>query len=108
MAQVPASGGPFEATIADFVDDKGNLTTENDVPVWASSDDTIATVAAMPANPQAATVTLTGKTGQVQITSTFPSAAEGGTGPGYVVTGMLDVMPGDAVSASMKFAGPGA
>lgn len=107
MATVPASGGPFRADITGFVDDKGNPTTENDVPVWASSDESIATVAADASNPQAADVTLTGKTGQAQITASFPDASGGGSGPAYVVTGMLDVQPGDAVSASMTFAGPG-
>lgn len=107
MATVPASGGPFVATIEQFVDDKGNPTTESDVPTWASSDDTIATVAPDAANPQSATVTLTGKTGQVQITASFPDDTAGGSGPAYVVTGMLDVMPGAAVSASMAFSGPG-
>ncbi len=107
MATVPATGGPFKATIENFVDDKGNPTTENDVPAWASSDDTIATVVPDSANPQAADVTLTGKTGQVQVTASFPDASAGGSGAAYVVTGMLDVLPGEAVSASMNFAGPG-
>jgi hypothetical protein len=107
MAQVPDTGGPFTATIQSFVDAKDNPTTESDVPTWTSSDDTVATVAADPANPQSATVTLTGKTGQVQIAANFPDASGGGSGPAYAVTGTLDVMPGDAVSASMVFAGPG-
>lgn len=107
MATVPASGGPFRAEITGFVDDKGNTTTENDVPVWASSDETIATVAVDGSNPQAADVTLTGKTGQAQITASFPGSDAGGSGASYVVTGMLDVQPGEAVSASMSFSGPG-
>lgn len=107
MATVPATGGPFQATITNFVDSAGNPTTESDVPVWASSDDTIASVLADVVNPQAAEVTLTGKTGQVQITASFPDASGGGTGAAYVVTGMLDVLPGEAVSASMEFSGPG-
>lgn len=107
MATVPASGGPFRADITGFVDDKGNPTTENDVPVWASSDESIATVAADTANPQSADVTLTGKTGQAQITASFPGSDAGGSGAAYVVTGMLDVQPGEAVSASMSFSGAG-
>lgn len=107
MATVPASGGPFVADIVGFVDDHGNPTTETDVPVFASSDETVATVAVDPATPQKATVTLTGKTGQAQITASFPDASGGGSGPAYVVTGLLDVQPGEAVSASMNFSGPG-
>lgn len=107
MASVPATGGPFTAEIQDFVDAKSNPTTESDVPAWSSTDDTVATVVADAANPQKAEVTLTGKIGQVQIVAAFPDASGGGSGPAYSVTGMLDVLPGDAVSASMKFGGPG-
>lgn len=105
--QVPASGGPFEATIKGFVDDKGNPTTETDVPTWASDNEGVATVTVDSSNPQKAVVTLTGTVGQAQISATFPGADQGGTGPTYVVTGLLDVMPGDAVAAVMEFSGPG-
>ena len=107
MAQVPDTGGPFVATIDGFVDAKGNPATENDTPAWSSSDDTIATVAVDPSNALSATVTLTGKTGQVQVVAAFPDASGGGSGPAYSVTGTLEVMPGDAVAAGMTFAGPG-
>lgn len=107
MATVPATGGPFDLEITGFVDNKGNPTTEADVPTWASSDDTIATVAVDVANPQKAVATLTGKTGQVQLSASFADETGGGSGPAYVVTGMLDVLPGAAVSATMGISGPG-
>ena len=100
---VPDSGGPFVATISNFVDAKNNPVVDTDVPAWASSDDTIAAVVPDPANPQSATVTLAGPLGQVQITATFGDPAAGG----FVVTGILDVIAGPAVSATMAFAGPG-
>lgn len=101
--QVPDSGGPFVADIVNFVDAKGNPVTDTDTPVWASSDTTIATVAVSATNPQEATVTLVGPLGQAQITATFGDPAAGG----FVVTGVLDVIAGAAVSATMTFAGPG-
>ena len=102
--QVPDSGGPFTADITDFVDAKGNPVTDADTPVWASSDETIATVAVGdPTKPQEATVTLTGTLGQAQVTATFGDPAAGG----FVVTGALEVIAGPAVSASMTFTGPG-
>lgn len=101
--QVPDSGGPFTADITGFVDSKGNPTTDSDVPVWASSDESIAGVAVSDTNPQEAVVTLKGPLGQVQITATFGDPANGG----FVVTGTLEVQPGAAVSATMAFSGPG-
>lgn len=102
--KVPTSGGPFKADITGFVDDAGNPTTDADVPVWASSDDTVATVSVDdPGNPQEATVTLTKKQGQAQITATFGDLASGG----FVVTGSLEVAAGAAVAATMVFSGPG-
>lgn len=105
---VPDDGGPFTATISQFVDSKGNPTTEEDIPVWATSDSTIATVSVDdPTTPQTATVTLTGTLGQAQITASFPGVDTGGHGPAYVVTGDLTVQAGAAVSATMTFSGPG-
>ena len=102
--QVPDSGGPFTADVQNFVDSKGNPVTDTDAPVWASSDPTVATVVVGdPTKPQEATVTLTGKLGQAQVTATFGDPAAGG----FVVTGTLDVVAGAAVSASMSFSGAG-
>jgi hypothetical protein len=102
--QVPDSGGPYTTDVSGFLDAKGNPVTDLDAPVWKSSDPTIATVAVGdPTKPQEATTTLTGKTGQVQITATFGDPTAGG----FVVSGSLEVVPGPAVSASMTFAGPG-
>lgn len=103
MSTVPDTGGPFAAEITAFVDAKSNPTTDTDVPVWGTSDATIATATPDAVNPQKAAVALTGKTGQVQITATFGDVAAGG----FVVTGQLDVQPGAAVSATMSITGSG-
>lgn len=106
--QVPDSGGPFLADITGFVDAAGNPTTDTDVPVWKSSDETVATVAvADPSKPQEATVTLTKKLGQAQITADFNGGAANAAGGGFTVTGDLTVVAGAAVSATMVFSGPG-
>jgi hypothetical protein len=94
---VPDSGGPFTADIVNFVDSKGNPTTDADVPVWATDHTDIVTVAVSPTNPQEATLTLTGSLGQAQVTATFGDPTAGG----FVVTGSLNVLPGAAVSATM-------
>jgi hypothetical protein len=102
--KVPTSGGPFKADITGFVDNAGNPTTDTDVPVWASSDPTVAAVSVDdPNNPQEATIALTKKPGQAQITATFGDPASGG----FVVTGSLEAVAGSAVSATMVFSGPG-
>lgn len=102
--QVPDTGGPFTADVVNFVDAKGNPTTDLDAPVWASSDPSVATVEVGDATkPQEATVTLTGALGQTQVTATFGDPANGG----FVVTGSLEVVAGAAVSASMNLNGPG-
>lgn len=105
--QVGDNGGPFVASISGFLDAKGNAAADPGEAVWASSDDTIATVVARPDpgdGSDAADVTLTGALGQAQITATFGDPAAGG----FVVTGSLEVIAGPAVSATMTFTGPGA
>lgn len=100
MSTVVDSGGPFTADISAFVDAASNPVTDTDVPVWAVADPTIATVAvADPTKPQEATVTLTKKLGNTDVTATFPG--------GLVVTGNLNVIAGAAVGATMVFTGPG-
>jgi len=105
MATVTDSGGPFVADISKFVDAKSNPVTDTDVPVWAVADSTVATVAPStdPADPQGATVTLTGTLGNTDVTATFGDPAAGG----FVVTGNLNVIAGAAAGATMTFSGPG-
>ncbi len=101
MATVKDDGGPFNADVSAFIDSKQNPTSDKDVPVYTSSDATIATVAPStdPADPQGGVVTLTGKLGNVDIVATFPG--------GFACTGNLNVIPGAAASAQMVFSGPG-
>ena len=94
---VKDTAGPFDCDIVNFVDSKGNPTTEHDVPVWNVEDPAIATLVVTPDNAQEATVTLTGTLGQTQVTATFGDPLAGG----FVVTGVLNVLPSAAVSASM-------
>lgn len=104
--QVGDNGGPFVATVVGFLDAKGNPAVDPGDAVWASSDESIATVAQNPDpgdGTDSATVTLSGTLGQAQITATYGDPAAGG----FVVTGSLEVIAGPAVSASMQFTGPG-
>lgn len=104
MATVKDSGGPFTADISGFVDAANNPVTDTDVPAWAVADTTIATVAvADPTKPQEATVTLTKKLGNTDVTATFGDPAAGG----FVVTGNINVIADAAVGATILFSGPG-
>jgi hypothetical protein len=106
--RVPDTGGPFTVDITAFLDAKGNPATDTDAPVFNTSDASIATVSVGdPNKPQEATVTLTGKTGQAQITADFAGGAAAAASGGFTVTGLLEVQPGAAVSATMTFSGPG-
>lgn len=102
MATVADTGGPFNADVSAFVDPKNNPVADTDIPVYASSDTTVATVAPStdPADPQGGVVTLTGKLGNVDITATFPNFPQ-------PVTGNLNVIASAAVGATMTFSGPG-
>lgn len=63
--QVLDTSGPLDGTVS-FLDAVGNPTTADDVPVWSSSDETIATVAAA-ADGMSAVVTPTGALGATVI-----------------------------------------
>ena len=99
--------GPFTLSVDHFVDDAGNTTTDADVPVWASSDPSICTVAADPANPQGAIGTLTRKAGATQLTAAFGDQTKLGTPGNYLLAGTLTVNPGLAMSGSVEVTGPG-
>lgn len=108
MSNTTVDGGPFQLAVDKFVDDKGNTTTDTDVPVWAVDDTSVATlVAPDPANPQGAVLTLTGKIGAVNITAAFGDQSKLGTPGNYLLQGSLGVAPGLAVSGAIEITGPG-
>jgi hypothetical protein len=108
MSNTTVDGGPFQLSVDKFVDDKGNTTTDTDVPVWAIDDTTLATlVAPDPANPQGATLTLTGKIGAINITAAFGDQTKLGTPGNYMLQGSLGVAAGKAVAGAIEITGPG-
>ncbi len=108
MSNTTVDGGPFQLAVDKFVDDKGNTTTDADIPVWAIDDTTVATlVAPDPANPQGATLALTGKIGAVNITAAFGDQTKLGTPGNYLLQGSLGVAAGLAVAGSIEVTGPG-
>jgi hypothetical protein len=108
MSNTTVDGGPFQLSVDKFVDDKGNTTTETSIPVFAIDDTTLATlVAPDPANPQGATLTLTGKVGAINITAAFGDQTKLGTPGNYLLQGSLGVAPGLAVAGSIEVVGPG-
>lgn len=95
---VKDTSGPFTLNVSNFVDSKGNPTTDADIPVYSSDDaGAFVTLSANPADAQGQIATLTGKIGQANLSATFGDPAAGG----FVVTGVLNVLPGAAVSATM-------
>jgi hypothetical protein len=85
------------SAVASFTDADGNATTPDDVPVWASSDETVATVSAS-ADGTSCVVTKTGKVGAASISMTSTRSSDG-----VVVTGAdtLTVEPSEATGATV-------
>lgn len=108
MATVVKTGGPLNMDVSGFVDDKGNPVTDNDPATYTSSDESIATVANDPNDPQDGVITLTGKVTDpeqtVVITATFP-AQRGGQA--FTVVGNLVVIEPAAAGAQAVITGPG-
>lgn len=98
--QVPADSGPLTGTLA-FQDSKGNSTTAAGVPVWTSSDESVATVEASE-DGLTATVTVTGNAGASQITATDDEATSD-TEDDVIAVGTVSVVPGKAVVGNIEF-----
>lgn len=81
---------------AAFVDAKGNPASPDTAPVWASSDETVATVVAS-VDGLTATVTAVGKLGTAQISVKDDDV---------IITGDVEVVAGLAVSGSVTFGAP--
>jgi len=115
MATVTVDGGPtIELNVDAFVDDKGNTTTDADVPVWtaagtaADGTDLVTLVAPSPnGGPQSAQLTIAGKVGAVQVNAAFGDQSKLGTPGNYLLTGALNITPGLAVSGTIEMSGTG-
>lgn len=110
MATVRNDGGPLKFDISGFVSDKGNPVTDKDIPALSSSDESVATVAPDPADPdgQDGVITLTGKNTDpettVVIKASFPAQKYG---QAFEVTGNLVVIDPAAAGAQAVISGPG-
>lgn len=108
MAIVLQNGGPLKFDISDFVNDKGNPVTDKDIPVLSSSDESIATIAPDPDDPdgQDGVITLVGPTSdegtEVVVKADFPAQKYG---QAFTVTGHLTVVPRAAAGATATITG---
>jgi hypothetical protein len=94
---VKDDAGTLSASVT-FLDDEGNPTTADDVPVWASSDETIATVSAA-ADGLSAVVTVVGALGAAVISVDSTNAA----GTDVHAQGTVTVVASDEVSGEVTF-----
>jgi hypothetical protein len=95
-----ASGGPLTATVT-FMDSEGNQTTPDDVPQWASSDESVATVTA---NEDGTGATVDrGGPGATQITVTTTDD----DGDEHVFAGTVTLNPGDVDVGEITFSEAG-
>ena len=89
---------PFGASVR-FLDADGNETTPDTTPVWSSSDETAATVAAS-ADGLNATVTVVGTTGATVI---GVETTETNTGETIRAEGTVTVQSSDVVTGEVVF-----
>lgn len=101
----------LRGTVGNFVDAKGNPTDDTDgvegsnaAPVFTSSDESVATVEADPADANSCIVTFSGALGTTQISADFNGGASNADAGGFSAVGDLEVVPGQAISASLSFA----
>lgn len=84
-----------------YVDAQGNPARVDGEVVWASSDDTIATVTTDQTDSSICTVTPAGQLGQVQVTAT----ADADLGQGVrsiITTADIEIVAGEAVAGSIQ------
>lgn len=91
---------PFTATIV-LLDKAGQPTTPDDVPVWASSADNVATVTPA-ADGMSAQITVVGGLGSAQVVASTTDT----DGTKLVLTGDVIVTAGEAVSGEIDFTLP--
>lgn len=94
---VTVDAAPLSASVK-FLDAKGNETQPDEVPDWASSDESVATVSASE-DGMSCTVTVGSPGASVIEVSTV----ESNTGEEIVAQGTVTVQPGDTVIGSVEF-----
>lgn len=98
---VKDTAGPIEAAVT-FLDAHGAATTPDTVPVWTSSDETVATVAAAD-DGLSATITV-GQPGVTIIEAAEQETVEEtGATSTVAAQGTVTVQPADAVIGSVEF-----
>lgn len=101
---VKDTSGDLAATVT-FLDAEGHETTPDQVPVWTSSDETVATV--VPADDGLSATISVGGPGVALIEAhETETVEETGETSDVVAQGTLTVQPGDAVIGSVEFATP--
>lgn len=93
------------ALTVEFKDSKGNVAPVDGVPVWASSDETVATVSAS-TDGMSATALATGKVGLAQISVTADADLDPGEQRELAATLDLDIRPNEAVTAGISAGTP--
>jgi uncharacterized protein YjdB len=94
---VPDDSQPLNATVT-FLDSEGSPTTADTPPVWASSDESVATVTAADDGMSASVAV--GAPGAAIVSATTTND-DGSTA---TAEGTITVQPGDAVIGSVEFA----
>lgn len=103
MATIFNAGSVLTAQV-EWKDAFGNLTVVDDevAPEWASSDETVATVA-FDETTGVVTVTSTGVVGMVQISVRADADLDDGEVRELVATGDLEFIPGEAAAGTLTF-----
>lgn len=92
------SDAPFPATIQ-LEDAAGNPVAPDDIPVWETSDATIATVSSTTPDGTQATIAVAGRAGSCTITATSVNK----TGTKIVMSGAVVIAAGDASQGEITF-----
>jgi len=92
------SDAPIQATIT-LKDAAGNVVAPDDIPVWASSDPTIASVSSTTSDGTGATIAFAGRAGSCTITATSVNKS----GDKIVCTGSVVINAGDATQGEIDF-----
>jgi hypothetical protein len=95
--EVPDSSGPLTGTVT-FLDAKGGETAPDTLPVWASDNETAATVVA--ADDGLTAVVTIGLPGAAIISV---ETTETNTGETISAQGTVTVLPGDTTTGSVEF-----
>jgi len=101
MASMRDSDAPILATVA-YLDARGAATAPENTPAWASSDTSVASVAAGPAGDGLSAVVTAVGPGTATITATTTNS----DGSSVVASADLAVTAGQPVTGTITFGGP--